>query len=83
MLSCKELIRLAASDELAQKSFAVRLMATAHFAMCRNCAPYIRGLARIAELARRSEFAEYRMSAAGEMGVMQAVRAALGSPREN
>lgn len=77
MLTCKEIARLIASDELAERSLPLRLMIRVHVAICRKCGPYARALKRISGLALVSELGRCQIDRADKERVLQAVRAAV------
>ncbi len=52
MLRCREVVRLVASDELADTGRARRLAVRMHLAMCRHCRRYARQIREIGRAAR-------------------------------
>jgi len=52
MLSCKEITRRIASDELSKASFFVRLSARLHLLFCEGCRRYAQQLKRIKQQAQ-------------------------------
>ncbi len=53
MLSCREVVRLVASDELASAGWRRRLAVRLHWLMCRYCRRYAVQLRAIAEATRK------------------------------
>lgn len=53
MITCKEVSRAFASDELASMSWRQRLSVRLHLLMCRHCRRYARQVRAIGEAARR------------------------------
>ncbi|MEP6834290.1 MAG: hypothetical protein ABJB74_12920 [Gemmatimonas sp.] len=54
MLSCKEITRLCASEDIRQATFARRVEVRLHLLMCRHCRRYVRELSAIGVAARRA-----------------------------
>lgn len=54
MLTCSEVTRLVASDEVRTASLRVRVAVRVHLAMCRHCRRYRRELKAIAAAVRRN-----------------------------
>ncbi|MEO8478909.1 MAG: hypothetical protein ABI542_04690 [Gemmatimonadota bacterium] len=54
MLSCREVTRLTASDELGRAGWWVRVRVRLHRLMCRHCSEYARQLRLLGDLVRES-----------------------------
>ena len=54
MLRCKDLVRLAASDELAEAPWKRRLGVRLHVLICRHCRRYLAQLGELRTVSRRS-----------------------------
>lgn len=52
MLSCREVTRLHASDEILSASWKTRVGVRVHLMLCRHCRRYLRELARIGAAVR-------------------------------
>ena len=52
MLRCRELIRLVASDALADAGWFTRLQFRLHLLICRNCRLYVTQMGMLGEMAR-------------------------------
>lgn len=78
-LSCREIARLVASDEIAARSLMARIMVRVHLMMCRYCGPYARGLKKMTLLAGKSNLAEVRLSTIERDRILEAVLLAAGN----
>lgn len=58
MLTCKEVTRLVASDELAGAGWSRRLAVRLHYMMCSHCRRYAAQIRRLGEWARGARFGE-------------------------
>lgn len=52
MLRCRDVTEIVGTDAIHSASWRTRLQVRAHLLMCRHCRAYVRGLRRVAELAR-------------------------------